>query len=155
MGKYEEKIYSPIITKIDSWLKYYATLPEGKYQDKPQEFDNHRKKYDLDCILTEGDLRADTIFSLWTPFKGVIYCMNNYREILDIKSGNNIYKTPEMLEKIRANIKLLLPADEPEVELLSQLFILGQKRCNVMILPDRRMNGKGVADLIMIICHIF
>ena len=34
--------------------------------------EGYRKKHDLDCILTDGNLCADTLISLWLPLRYVL-----------------------------------------------------------------------------------
>lgn len=146
-NKIYDPVYRPIIKKLDNWITYMETAPKGiPYNENRELFDEHRKTHDLDCILTGGNLYADTIFSLWTPLKSVIYCLgkksNDVYKALGLKSGDTIYKKIDMLKKIKENIETVLPKDEPETNLLSRLFDLGQERCNVMILPNRNMNSK-------------
>ena len=139
-------IYGPIIKKLDNWIEYMETYPKGmSYTDNKEIFDEHRRTHDLDCILSNGNLNADTIVSLWTPLKTVIYdnASRNKEiyEVLELKAGNTIYKKIDVLKKIKENIELILPENEPTTRLLTRLFILGQQSCNVMILPDRNMNS--------------
>lgn len=139
-------IYGPIIKKLDNWIEYMETCPKGmSYADNKEIFDEHRRTHDLDCILTNGNLNADTIISLWTPLKTVIYdnASRNKEiyEVLELKAGNTIYKKIDVLKKIKENIEIILPEDVHTTRLLTRLFILGQKSCNVMILPNRSMNS--------------
>lgn len=139
-------IYGPIIKKLDNWIEYMETCPKGmSYAHNKEIFDEHRRTHDLDCILTNGNLNADTIISLWTPLKTVIYdnASRNKEvyEVLGLKEGNTIYKKMDVLKKIKENIEFILPENEYTTKLLTRLFILGQQSCNVMILPDRNMNS--------------
>lgn len=55
--------YSIIKMQIEYWINYTGTG------------DAYRKKNDLDCILTNGNLFADTLFSLWLPLRYTLnYC---------------------------------------------------------------------------------
>ncbi|WP_282924013.1 hypothetical protein [Mediterraneibacter massiliensis] len=141
-GKRSEKIknmqmYSPIREKIRYWRK------------KTKAGDLYRQKTDLDCILTDGNLNADTIFSLWLPLRYVLNhfaCASwekwkeyEYEELKPKKVGLKEY--PEFLNDLLANMEEYLPA-EKLTALLSVLFDLGQQRCNVMILPYRAWNRR-------------
>lgn len=55
--KYTE---NPIINFLNYWMG-------------PRE---PRAKNDLDCLYFNGDLSADTIFSVWTPLKFVLDILN-------------------------------------------------------------------------------
>lgn len=138
--------YEPIIRKIDGWIWYMDTKPVGKYSEMPEVFDEHRSTHDLDCILTGGDLNADTIFSLWTPLKSVLYRLAGQEKriyrALGVREGYTIYKNRDTLQRIKRNIRIVLPKEKPEVKQLIKLFELGQERCNVMILPDHDINMK-------------
>lgn len=138
--------YAPIISKLDNWIDYMETSPKGiSYADNKEIFDEHRRTHDLDCILTNGNLYADTIISLWMPLKTVIYDLASRHkeiyEVLEIKPNTTIYKRIDVLKKIKDNIDIILPRAEPVTELIKKLFAIGQERCNVMLLPDRAMNS--------------
>ena len=52
-----------IKTHIQYWIDYKG------------DGDEYRRTHDLDCILTDGNLFADTLFSLWLPLRYVLnYC---------------------------------------------------------------------------------
>ena len=55
--------YEPIINQLSYWINYKGSG------------DEYRKNNDRDCILTEGNLYADTIFSLWLPLR---YTLNYF-----------------------------------------------------------------------------
>jgi hypothetical protein len=132
--------YEPITRKIESWLKYDENKPKSKYYANSQEHDEYRRNNDLDCILTGGNLYADTIFSLWIPLRFVLVRINGYSKLNKYgKVGKNI----PFLKKISPALEQLLPTENETVKKLIELFELGQQRCNVMILRDRQMQSRG------------
>lgn len=127
-----EIIYKPITQKIQSWIDYNRNKPKGNYAAHKQEHDEYRKNNDLDCILTDGNLYADTIFSLWLPLRFVLVRINDYKVLNQYGDINNKDKKGEFLRAIAGNIPQLLPLENSIVMKLIRLFDLGQKRCNVM-----------------------
>lgn len=105
--------------------------------------DDYRKTHDLDCILTNGNLFADTLFSLWLPLR---YTLNHcgcelWKEWLEKKPSNFKFKdSNEFLNDLLMNIELYLPECE-ETHLLMELFEFGRQRENVIILPYRKWNS--------------
>lgn len=102
--------------------------------------DEWRKKNDLDCIYFNGDLRADTLMSAWTPIKWVA-------DFLNMDKGKKFYKRIKNSENPLADLELLaergdefLPKDNKLVQLLDEFLELAELRCNFILLPDRRMN---------------
>lgn len=91
-------------------------------------------------MLTRGELKADTLFSLWTPLKQTILRLNDKETI---RTVGNIYSKYDFLrEFIKGdNIEKLLSANESAVQHLSVLFRLGMGRGNVFILPDRQLSS--------------
>lgn len=129
--------YEPIKDEIQYWIDY-----TGKS-------DEYRKTHDRDCILTDGNLYADTLFSLWLPLRYTLNHCNNdrwveirekaYKKAIWVKD-NNYY-----LQEFKNNLNKFLPEDST-VEKLAELFELGKTRANVIILPYRRWNNiKGNA----------
>ena len=130
-------MYAPILQKIRYWRDYTGTG------------DLYRKKNDLDCILTDGNLSADTIFSLWLPLR---YTLNYYGCDLwdnwkDFEAEKlrpkrlGLKDCPDFLNTLIENIDVFLPPMGLTI-MLSELFELGQQRCNVMILPYRSWNSR-------------
>lgn len=126
--------YEPVKRKIEAWIWYDENEPE-------KNKDEFRKKYDLDCVLTNGNLHADTIFSLWRPLRFALVRINGYKKLniygkveKEVGFLNQLCKDEVMME--------LLPADNSIVKNLVKLFDLGQTRANVMILPEgqRKLN---------------
>ena len=102
--------------------------------------DEWRKENDLDCLYFDGDLRADTLMSAWTPVKWVADCLNRDSEIA-------FYKVSRISEDPHHDLKLLseegdmfLPKDHELVKLLNRFLELAELRCNFILLPDRKMN---------------
>ena len=133
----KKDMYAPIIQKIEYWRNYSGTG------------DLYRQTHDLDCVLTGGNPLADTIFSLWLPLR---YTLNHfdckawtawkeceYKVLKPKKMG--LKDCSPFLEELVANIENYLPPTRLTL-LLSELFRLGQQRCNVMILPCRSWNSK-------------
>lgn len=99
-------------------------------------------------FLTGGNLFADTLFSLWLPLR---YTMNHYDcklwdkwkefEAEKLRPKRGLKDCPEFLDSLIENIDIFLPPMELTA-LLSELFELGQQRCNVLILPYRSWNRR-------------
>lgn len=131
-------LYAPIVQKIEYWRDYAGNS------------DSYRQKHDLDCILTDGNLLADSIFSLWLPLR---YTLDYYNcsawkmwkeyERKELKPNKRrLKKCPEFLNRFIDNIEDYLPSTEELTGRISNLFCLGQQRCNVMILPYRSWNNR-------------
>lgn len=102
--------------------------------------DEWRKANDLDCIYFDGDLRADTLMSAWTPIKWVA-------DFLNKDKGKKFYKRAKDSDNPLADLELLaergdefLPKNNELVQLLDEFLELAELRCNFILLPDRRMN---------------
>ena len=102
--------------------------------------DEWRKENDLDCIYFDGDLRADTLMSAWTPIKWVA-------DFLNKDKGKKFYKQAKDDDNTMSDLKLLaekgnefLPEDNELVRLLNGFLELAELRCNFILLPDRGMN---------------
>lgn len=133
--------YNAIKEKIKYWINY-----EG-------QGDVYRKIHDLDCILTGGNLLADTIISLWLPLRYTLNYFNLPRwiywkeyESISLKPKKlGLKNHREFLIELVNNIEMFLPQDE-RTEKLIRLFELGQTRANIMILPIRSWNAeRGMA----------
>ena len=116
-----------IKTHIQYWIDYKGSG------------DEYRKTHDLDCILTGGNLYADTLISLWLPLRYVLnYCgtahWEKYRRTKNPKNNN------EFLKVLKNNLQTFIPDDEM-LSKLEKLFMLGRTRANVIILPYRRWNN--------------
>lgn len=132
-----EKIYEPIREELRYWLEGEINkLPEGATQ---VEKDICRVMSDRDCILTNGNLYADTIVSLWLPFRFAFIKLNpDYRK-------TRVKKERVFLEEMIAHLELYFPIENEITKQLSKLFTLGITRANVMILPKRILQKRGEA----------
>lgn len=132
-------IYEPIITKLNEWITYAENEPKVDYYENPEVYEEYRKTHDRDCILTEGNLYADTIFSLWLPLRNTIVCLNDEQTINEV---GDIYNKISFVKELvkEDNLEKLLPAKYTVVNKLCRLFKYGMKRGNVMILPERWLN---------------
>lgn len=128
------KIYEPIRIKIEEWIDYDVHSPNVPYRGNEEVHDEYRRWHDRDCVLTGGNLYADTMFSLWRPLANTIIRLNDKSVIRDGK-----YKFIRELIK-DDNMEKLLPVEQPIVKKLSILFELGMGRENVFLLPDRELN---------------
>jgi len=102
--------------------------------------DEWRQSNDLDCLYFDGDLRADTLISMWTPIKWVV-------DFLNQDTGKKFYKRIKDASDPLSDLKLLaddrdtyMPAKHEFTLLLDRLLELAELRCNFILLPDRRMN---------------
>lgn len=95
--------------------------------------DEWRKKNDLDCLYFDGDLRADTLMSPWTPVKWVANCLNKEYNI-------KFYKEPKCIKLLAEDRDAYLPPNHELVKLLDIFLELAEQRCNYILLPDRKMN---------------
>lgn len=125
----------PIIAKLIYWRDYDGTG------------DDYRRTHDWDCILSGGNLNADTIFSLWLPLR---YTLNRFNtpmwqywrdiEYAELKpKGIGLKDHTDFLKDMIEHIDGFLPDSELRRK-LSILFDLGQQRSNVLLLPKRRWN---------------
>ena len=78
------KIYEPIRKKIVEWNQYDTNKPTGNYWKSQEEHDEYRRWNDRDCVLTGGNLYADTMFSLWTPLRATIERLHTPDEIATV-----------------------------------------------------------------------
>ncbi len=121
--------YEPILNELMYWYHY--------------DYENHsktyRKTHDRDCLLTGGNLCADTVISLWLPLRYVIMNENSKRW-QQITNKSNLKKNKEFLLDLIDHIEVYIPEDSPYLDALSYLFTLGQTRANVMILLDPSWN---------------
>lgn len=105
-----------------------------------------RKMNDLDCIWLDGDLNADTIFSLWTPLKMCLQCLASNR-FKWVGNENIPIKNQKYINEIKSNINAYLPRDDDLVKELYRFAELASTRANVMRLIDSNMQERGDAKL--------
>ncbi|MBQ8982211.1 MAG: SMI1/KNR4 family protein [Lachnospiraceae bacterium] len=110
--------------------------------DRYPSYDEWRRENDLDCMYLDGDMRADTLMSAWTPIKWVADYLNR-------EKGMKFYKRAKDKDDPHYYLKLLaedredyLPAEQELVQLLEHFLTLAELRCNYILLPDRRMNNE-------------
>lgn len=113
-----------------NWINYWIKNNNRNHSEK------WRLENDLDCLYL-GDLRADTIVSMYSIFSRVARCIN----------GNNICinKTNELLSKMSSknNLNQVLPPEDSLVKSLQELAFLAELECNYMLLPNRQMQKRG------------
>ena len=116
------------------WIKAFECKSSYKSEDE------WRMANDLDCIYFDGDLKADTLMSAWTPIKWVANYLN--RDI-----GISFCKTSRIHRDPYHDLKLLaedgdsyLPPEHELVKLLNRFLELAELRCNFILLPAREMN---------------
>lgn len=137
----KELFYEPFMIKLTEWVAYVENSPKSDYQTHAEEYDAFRAANDRDCILTDGNLYADTIFSLWLPLRNTITRINSREAVEKVGKIKSKYSFCKCL--LDSNqLDKLLPQDSSVVKTLRELFVLGLKRCNVMLLTDRRLNSK-------------
>lgn len=122
-----------IKTQIQYWIDYKGSG------------DEYRKSHDLDCMLTEGNLYADTLISLWLPLRYVLnFSGTNQWEKYRV-GVKNIKNNDEFMYLLKENLSDFIPNEEILVK-LEELFKLGRTRANVIILPYRRWNAMRGGD---------
>ncbi len=131
MKEYLESEYSE--NHLRNFCLYWMKAADGRG-------DEWRAKNDLDCLYFEGDMRADTLMSAWTPIKWVADCLNKDK-------GISFYKTSRCSNDPYHDLRLLaedsneyLPPEPELVKLLNGFLELAEQRCNYILLPDRKMN---------------
>ena len=127
----KKKSSAALIKKLTYWRDYNGTG------------DEYRRTHDLDCVLTGGDLNADTIFSLWLPLR---YSLNYFDtpawkhwkdvEYTELRPSLNLKAHSAILNDMIEHTNDFLPPESELAQKLSTLFELGQERCNVMLLPQ-------------------
>lgn len=122
---------------IVNYLRYWSRI-----QPLDVTYEKWRKENDLDAVWLNGDLHADTIFSVWMPLKMCLQCLAGNRFS---RKGirRTPYKTQEYYDDIVINImendNPYLPRNDELVEELYQFAELASTRANVMRLPNRKM----------------
>ena len=137
-------VYRPIIKKIAYWIKYEENKPKTDYETDAENHDKYRAAHDLDCVLRDGDLRADTIFSLWLPLRLALVRVSGYDKIKEV-TGLDLNQSIPFLKTLiqNENLQKLLPIKNETTWLLSELFYWGQQVENTMILPERGLQSRG------------
>ncbi|MGE9993615.1 hypothetical protein ACQRBK_01040 [Peptoniphilaceae bacterium SGI.137] len=122
------------------WMKGRESLPAKECtKEGGGRFRKWRQNNDLDCLYFDGDLRADTLMSAWTPIKWVADCVNKEKGMKFYKSSDN---NPNYYLKLLAeNRDKYLPPKHELVLLLDRFLELAELRCNYILLPDSKMNA--------------
>ena len=82
------------------------------------QYDEWRVDNDLDCLYYDGNLKADTLMSAWTPIKWVADCINrNSGKLFWKPNERNGYDLSD-LELLVADREKYLPYDNEMVMLL-------------------------------------
>ena len=96
--------------------------------DRYPSYDEWRKENDLDCMYLDGDMRADTLMSAWTPIKWVA-------DYLNCEKGMKFYKRAKDKDDPHYYLKLLaedreeyLPSEQELVQLLEHFLTLVELR---------------------------
>lgn len=149
----EIDILYPVKVKLKEWFVYDENKPKCSYQGNTIVHDIYRALNDSDCQLANGNLMADTIFPLWTPLKMSLQSSQSYPYKLQ---GNKFYPYKldsfisnsgniiNFLTDIHENLEIYLPRNEWES--LYEFAALSLTRANVMILPHRDMQTRGIVE---------
>lgn len=102
-----------------------------------------REVNDLDCLYFDGDLCADTLFSVWTPLKFVLDYLNPNESFYK----KNRYGDPhKYLRRIKAHIDEFLPKEDKLVAELYKFAALAELRGNYFRWPCREINDQRYDD---------
>ena len=116
------------------WMKGIS-----RHGDYPA-YDEWRSENDMDCIYFDGELKADTLMSAWTPIKWVADFLNRQYGKTFAKPGKkNNYDIRDLI-LLAEDRDAYLPPKDPMVILLDRFLELAERRCNYILLPDRKMN---------------
>ena len=99
-----------------------------------------RKKNDLDCLYYNGDLRADTLISMWTPIKQVADLLNKDTGKVFFKRRTDCDDPLHDLRLLADDTDAYLPPKNKLVIKLKKILKLAELECNYFLLPDSRMN---------------
>ena len=123
------------------WMKGRKTMPEWENTEEGRRrYDDWRRKNDLDCLYFDGDLRADTLMSTWTPIKWVAECLNRKKDMKFYKKAEDHDDPDYYLKLLAFDRDEYLPREHELVKLLDRFLELAELRCNYILLPDRDMN---------------
>ncbi len=126
----------------DNHLRNFCLYWTKGYESRDREAfsEEWRKENDLDCLYFDGDLRADTLMSAWTPIKWVADFLNRDNGIEFCKKSR-ISKDPcHDLNLLAEYGDCYLPKEHELVRLLDRFLLLAELRCNFILLPSRKMN---------------
>lgn len=112
------------------WMKAESRRP--KWENTAEglaAYVEWRSQNDMDCLYFNGDLKADTLMSAWTPIKWVL----NY-------FGISMAKNESDLTELAENRDLYLPPNHELVKLLDMFLEYAEQRGNYILLPCSAMN---------------
>jgi hypothetical protein len=140
MGEATEISYSAIKDHLKYWGDYF------EHNNGTEQF---RATHDLDCVLTDGNLYADTIISMWLPIRYILDNQNTdrwniwkYYERESLRPVSSYLKAHKpFLSDLANNLEDFIP-DKNILNKLNTLTELSRTRANVMILPYRRWNSE-------------
>jgi hypothetical protein len=115
-----------------NWLLYWK-----KAENTKNKSDEWRMENELDCLYL-GCLEADTIISVFQILKRLIISINP-----QIKLGTKKDVVEILIEK--DNFERLLPKEDLLVQQLQILAYKAELRQNFMLLPDRKMQKRGIS----------
>ncbi len=119
--------------KIRNFCRYWLKASKGSG-------DEWRAANDLDCLYFDGDLRADTLMSAWTPIKWVADHVNAENGMKFYKVARDHEDPGHYLKLLEENPDVYLPRKLPLVQMLYRFLELAELKCNFICLPDRNMN---------------
>ena len=119
--------------KIRNFCRYWLKASKGSG-------DEWRATNDLDCLYFDGDLRADTLMSAWTPIKWVADHVNAENGMKFYKVARDHEDPGHYLKLLEENPDVYLPRKLPLVQMLYRFLELAELKCNFICLPDRNMN---------------
>ena len=120
-------------------MKGRETKPKWENTEEwKTRFAEWRQNNDLDCLYFNGDLRADTLMSAWTPISWVANCLNREYGIVFCKEPKD--DPNRDLRLLAEDRDAYLPPKHELVQLLDRFLELAELRCNYILLPDRAMN---------------
>ena len=123
------------------WMKGSDTMPVWEDTEAGRaRYDAWRKENDLDCMYLDGDMKADTLFSAWTPIKWVADCLNSKNDMRFYKRTRDEQDPYRHLNLLADDRDTYLPPGHELVLLLDRFLELAEGRWNYILLPDRQMN---------------
>lgn len=125
---------------IKKHLEYWVNNNDGSG-------DEYRRKHDLDCILTQGNLNSDTIISLWLPLRYTLDLSDSTEwqewrnRVLKGEIDPRLKINQEFIDALKNELDIFIPDHDLRFK-LDRLFEIGRTRANVMILPYRSWNTR-------------
>ncbi len=136
MKEYLGNAYSS--NHLRNFCLYWIKVLECR--ERYASFDEWRKNNDLDCLYLDGELRADTLMSAWTPIKWVADHLNRGTGVTFRKISRGSSDPLHDLRILAENKGCYIPGRHELVKLLYRFLELAELRCNFILLPFREMN---------------